>query len=239
MRKKSVLAVLALSALPLTAEAQQTQEHRVTLAPDDKPVSIKIDKYEPSSGELAAVRIEIYAEVQGKLALENLAGSNQTALAQASFGAAVFGLNDDILMFSSGEASRVQRLPSFDGQLDFAGDSSRTFGFEEQTAIKTLELNQSNYDLSSLVQRNGELQSIELEAQLVASEQVLGAPDIATRLQAEAELTVRVTFLIVHPIDDGPVIVPNEPGKDRNESLASSAGVIAAADEPRNATLKK
>jgi hypothetical protein len=197
MRKKSVLALLALASLPLAAQAQVTHTRSVVLDANDKPLSIQIPKFNGNQGQLAGVKIDIRSQISGSLNVENLSKQTRTAIVQAYFGTAVHGLEGEILLFSSGDFSQTHRLHAYDGKLDYAGASGTMMGFEGSTPAVSLELMDEWADMRPFMLKGGkDGRTLDLTVQSIGNYELQGLREAAAELEIEVELIVRVTYLI-------------------------------------------
>jgi hypothetical protein len=204
MRKKSVLTLFALAALPLAAQAQSQISHvqYVTLSADDT-FSLQFPKYDGNLGRLAGVRIDVQANASGVLSVENLDKSNQTVAAQAFYGAAVHN-DSEVLLFTPGEFNRIQRLDAYDGMTDFDGASGEMMAFEGPMPSMSLELMAESDDMRPFISEGKKQAMFELTAQAVASFELHGLNEHAAEVDVEIDLTVTVTYLIaLRNIDNG------------------------------------
>jgi hypothetical protein len=201
MRKNSVLTLLVLASLPLAAQAQVTHIRSVSLEANDKPVSIQVPKFEGELGQLAGVQIDIKTKVIGSVDVENLGSEARTAVVQAYFGTAVYGLND-ILLFSSGDFSQVHRFHPHDGNVDYAGPSGAVLGFEGSTHKVSLEISPEWADMRPFVMSSKNGRMLDLTAQSVGNYELQGLRHVAAQLGIKVELTLSVTYLVVRKTDD-------------------------------------
>lgn len=156
--------------------------------------SLTIPKFDPQLGLLLSIRFELTGTAQGSAKFESLDASPATITTRFQTILTLSRPDASVLVIATPKTELVDSVTAFDGLIDFAGTSGKTYANLVVTETETVTSPPPASDLVLFTGPPGNPGTITLPVSAVGSSNASGAGNIITQFGAEAEASVRVCY---------------------------------------------
>ena len=191
------------SCLGIHAKADQTtpQTLSVTLRPTDYATNLVFNKFDVSLGTLTEVEFTLTGHISGSAAFENTAHAGATVNMQLRADISLARPVGSQIDLASVVASTTDQTGAFDGTIDFAGTSGKTYSNLSADQTKSVTLS-SNSDVS-LFQGPG---TISLGFSAIGQSSATGLGNLVTKFTSSASANATLIYLYTrlgNPVGQG------------------------------------